>query len=799
MNLEGDKGWILDAHLCSKRKDMLVWIVPEDGPVFSYRERWNPSLYVSGLVSELEVLVEWLNQPEIKLKFGILSHLFEYKRLELGLVDKTRVLTVEVDAYQSLKPLAQHIEERGKHVRFTLYSVDLQPEQSYLTSKRLTIGSSVIIKNQQLVPIEKEVVRRSLRCCRFEVEFRKTNGFVDDSTEISHVLVEECDVEGEILEKTYMIPVGHPTFAMTLCECLRELDPDVVFTRDGNTLTLPALLAYAKRNEQVLHLGRNSSSVRQIGVSRTVHSYGQVLRSDPQFAFEGRIHIDLTSSFMFKEGGLSGLYELAIVSATRISDAARKSPGSVISAIQNRVAMEDDVLVPWKKTRPEDTKSAWDLLQSDRGGLYLDSKPGVYSNVIELDFASLFPSIIATRNISPETLNCSCCQPADTAIPLPLHPDSAKKKFQLHERQWQSASLAFPRHSSTAFQVPGLSTHTCGRIHGFLGRVVAPLIERRKQLKKQVKKKNDSADRQQNALKWLLVTCFGYTGYRNARFGRIEAHEAICAWARELLLQTIEHAQQSGWEVLHAIVDSVWIRDVQGRTYEQQHADALVLAKDVQARTGIPLEYEGTYDCIAFLPSRVHSGGSLTKYWAYGKGGLKVRGLELRQHSTCQWIRNLQNQSLQILSESTDLVDGLPSYSVQRCIQNLLLNELEKLEDGTLSISDLLIAQRISREPSQGSVQSLAMLAFQRHQTHGFPLSLGSKARFLVRKKDAKNSLFRVLLSQECSDLNMAARHVDTTYYRQQAIRAVWAILTPFGWTENQLTETGVVRLDQWM
>ncbi|MBT5282173.1 MAG: hypothetical protein HOL79_07150, partial [Euryarchaeota archaeon] len=179
MNLEGDKGWILDAHLCSNRKDMLVWIVPEDGPVFSYRERWNPSLHVSGLVSELEVLVEWLNQPEIKLKFGILSHLFEYKRLELGLVDQTRVLTVEVDAYQSLKPLAQHIEERGKHVRFTLYSVDLQPEQAYLTSKRLTIGSSVIIKNQQLVPIEKEVVRRSLRCCRFEVEFRKTNGFVD--------------------------------------------------------------------------------------------------------------------------------------------------------------------------------------------------------------------------------------------------------------------------------------------------------------------------------------------------------------------------------------------------------------------------------------------------------------------------------------------------------------------------------------------------------------------------------------------------------------------------------------------
>jgi DNA polymerase elongation subunit (family B) len=31
---------------------------------------------------------------------------------------------------------------------------------------------------------------------------------------------------------------------------------------------------------------------------------------------------------------------------------------------------------------------------------------------------------------------------------------------------------------------------------------------------------------QRNSLKWLLVCCFGYTGYKNARFGKIEAHEA---------------------------------------------------------------------------------------------------------------------------------------------------------------------------------------------------------------------------------------------------------------------------------
>ena len=81
MTDEKSTGWILDAHLCSERKEMLVWIVPEQGPVFSYSDPWSPSLHVSGLNSDLELLVDWLIQPEITLKFGIANHSFEYKRL----------------------------------------------------------------------------------------------------------------------------------------------------------------------------------------------------------------------------------------------------------------------------------------------------------------------------------------------------------------------------------------------------------------------------------------------------------------------------------------------------------------------------------------------------------------------------------------------------------------------------------------------------------------------------------------------------------------------------------------------
>jgi DNA polymerase elongation subunit (family B) len=65
---------------------------------------------------------------------------------------------------------------------------------------------------------------------------------------------------------------------------------------------------------------------------------------------------------------------------------------------------------------------------------------------------------------------------------------------------------------------------------------------------------------QPTLLKWMLVTCFGYTGYRNAKFGRIEVHEKITSHAREILLQAKACAETLGFDVLHGIVDCIWVR-----------------------------------------------------------------------------------------------------------------------------------------------------------------------------------------------------------------------------------------------
>ena len=45
----------------------------------------------------------------------------------------------------------------------------------------------------------------------------------------------------------------------------------------------------------------------------------------------------------------------------------------------------------------------------------------------------------------------------------------------------------------------------------------------------------------QTALKWILVTCFGYLGFRNSKFGTVDGHIGVCAFAREAFLKAITY------------------------------------------------------------------------------------------------------------------------------------------------------------------------------------------------------------------------------------------------------------------
>ena len=73
-------------------------------------------------------------------------------------------------------------------------------------------------------------------------------------------------------------------------------------------------------------------------------------------------------------------------------------------------AINDGILIPWRKNEPEKPKTALQLLTVDKGGLTYQPAIGEYEDIAEIEFASMYPTLTVTRNISPETVLCSCCK-----------------------------------------------------------------------------------------------------------------------------------------------------------------------------------------------------------------------------------------------------------------------------------------------------------------------------------------------------------------------------------------------------
>jgi len=163
------------------------------------------------------------------------------------------------------------------------------------------------------------------------------------------------------------------------------------------------------------------------------------------------------------------------------------------------------------------------------------------------------------------------------------------------------------------------------------------------------------------ALKWILVACFGYQGFSNAKFGRIECHEAINAFAREILLTAKQRLEAGGWRVVHGIVDSIWVTpgpDVD----DEDREDLKMLATEITDCVEIRLEHEAHYDWVAFVPQRESEAGALTKYFGKvaGDDEFKIRGIEARQRSTPPFIEDVQRDCLERLNatRSPDAVLG---------------------------------------------------------------------------------------------------------------------------------------------
>ncbi len=370
---------------------------------------------------------------------------------------------------------------------------------------------------------------------------------------------------------------------------LRVYDPDVLVTEWGDDVLLPGLLRQAQRLHIHLPLNRDARPVERTR-SRSYMSYGRILFKESTTTLFGRLHIDTQNSFAADQCEMEGLWELVRVTKLPVQYACRTTPGTGISYMQMEVAWRDGVLIPAQKAEPESLKHPDELLRADRGGLVFPPRLGFFENVAELDFVSEFPSIMAQFNISPETINCPCCPQAPRVPELGYRVCqkhrgitsrvverliAKRRQYKEMQQSWESG-VRSPESQIPSAESRAPCQSAIDNQQSAIGNPAPYPVSRAPSSEPRVpypvsRIPSPSACKQRrDVLKWLLVCCFGYTGYKNARFGKIEAHEAINALAREKLLVAKEAAEQRGFRVLHALVDSIYVQKSGVRSQESE-------------------------------------------------------------------------------------------------------------------------------------------------------------------------------------------------------------------------------------
>ncbi len=680
-----------------------------DSAVVTERDDYAPRFYVGARdptmdvdVSELRALYD--RHPDV-VATEVVERRPGFRR------DEEAVLAVDVTHVDWITRLAQQARELSTQPLgdIACFNVDLSPEFRYCLETDTDPTPTAELSTLRLsVPV----------------------------TETSGDRYGELAIDGETI-------TGAPgTILRAVQSALDRRDPDVLVCSTGDIVPTLYGMAEAVGFEEFSMSRWPDADYQQLASRSTYSSYGRVGHSPARYNVPGRAIIDESNTFFYGETNLDGVLDLVSWSKKPVQELAWASIGNVLTAIQIREAHDRNVLVPWNSWRHEFFTPMGTLHDADRGGFIFAPEVGLHENVHELDFSSLYPNIICTRNVSPDVIRCDC------------HSDRE--------------------------DVPELGYSICEE-RGYLVDVLQPIIDARDEIKTAIRREEQRDDPdverlaelegRSDALKWILVACFGYQGFSNAKFGRIECHEAINAFAREILLTAKQRLELGGWRVVHGIVDSIWVTpdpdvDPEGRT------DLDTLAAEITDTVDVRLEHEAEYDWVAFVPQRESDAGALTKYFGSvaGEDTFKLRGIEARQRSTPRFIENVQRSCLSRFDATRS------PEAVLDCLQAAI----QQLHAGKVPVDDLLKRRRVSKPLSGYTQNTRAVAALKRMRDQNLAVHPGQDIEYVV-VDDESSSRERVALAHEAID------SYDPSYYETQLVRAVESVLSPMGWDRTDI------------
>jgi DNA polymerase I len=405
----------------------------------------------------------------------------------------------------------------------------------------------------------------------------------------------------------------------------------------------------------------------------TLNAISEALLGDSKIEFEGDISdlpIQRLAEYCLKDADLTYrltsfndnllmklLVVIARIGRLSVDDIARFGVNQWIRGILYYEHRQRNELIPSRsELEKKGTSSTTAIIKEKkyRGGEVVEPVPGIHFNVIVLDFASLYPSIIKVHNLSYETINCS-------------HEDCRENK------------------------VEGTTHWVCRHRKGLTSFLIGSLRDLRVNYYKHLAKDKTLPPEERKlynvvsqAIKVILNASYGVMGAAIFPLYCLPVADATAALGRTTINRTINKCKEIGIRVVYGDTDSIFLSNP-----DQKHIEQLV--QWARETLGVDLEIDKQYRYVVFSDLKKNYLGVLSD------GTVDVKGLTGKKSHTPPFIRKAFYDTLEILGKISSEKDF---ESAKEKIKNVIQENAKNLEAHKIPLEELSFNVTINKSLS---------------------------------------------------------------------------------------------------
>lgn len=393
-----------------------------------------------------------------------------------------------------------------------------------------------------------------------------------------------------------------------------------------------------------------------------------------------------------KTGYLALLQSIAEVTHT-LPDSRCVNPTRYVEGYLMRLGRERQMKFatwnpPEKRDESEEGGEAGEKHDQFKGAFVIGpTKKGLMRDVHVADFSRLYPSIIISWNISPETW-----RPDVVLVESAMGRPSYLAHLPLRRFPLPEGHCAAPLTERAFVNEP----------QGVLALAVAEMLRLRAFWDD--KKKSappgtaewKEADRRSSAYKIAANAFFGVVGSPWSRFFVREVAEAISQAGSWLIQETIRAAEERGWRVVYGDTDSLFVFGCTEGEFssfvEWCNAELYprLLREKGCARAMVKLAYEKAFKILVLVRSKGYAGS-----YSHFKGKRatadskpEIKGLEYKRGDSVRLARRMQQEVIELLLQGHDKADVFEQL-VERWRRRVL--------DEALELDDVQMSKRLSK------------------------------------------------------------------------------------------------------